>query len=972
MRHASVGGSNDLEIEVRPMIAGFLQGGGLTVGDIERATLRRMTPEEALKRLEGKLPANVTQLLHMASDSKSARKLEEKDMERAMYILNGMVEDAWERMDKIIDDCKMFEARNRGTWDQVMADLDRIASQISDLEGERDDATSCISDMDDQREELTEIHEKEQRVYMRERLENEKELRLRENERNVWNFMMQVTKCGGAAVSFAQESLDSSAHTPSLMSFCQTGDRDFNLVFSNINVQKQLESVMTPRVRRELSAMIESLQSGGRVGALLLQNRTDVPPHSNISLIRTAAVAQATTTVQTTSAFAALPTVALPTIAIEEKPNPKGQWRKCVDGKPNCGLLHDTISLEWGGYRDQVDELKDTMQQNEDAWKKVVDNFNEQLRIIRTERERCTSRLSAATSQLNLDNIEKKEKEQEERELTREFDREMAKCKAQIEEILFTFICAVRKTRNELMKQSTLIPVSSIIDCDVADWVPGACSVDCDDNCPNKVDPWACGGTHTLTRELVQQANQYGIKCPSLTTQRTCNQKKCPVDCLMSQWSGWSACSKECEGGVQGQTRSILTKTKNGGKACDTPAESRPCNTMSCDRDCLLFDWTNWSPCSMACGGGLTHRNRHVDIPTRGNGKCPREDALGLRLQEKKCNEQPCVGDEVCIANMDLILAIDASGSLRESGFDLVRDFAYNLTGRYLPRYFGRGAMQVGVVQFGNGLVAVDGTITPALSIQPLTSDMEVVREKIKELTWQKGFTNMAQALISAETMLQHGGRADAQSAVMVLSDGKPSLIFSTTQKVKKLKEANVQLFMAPIMDNEGEEMHQMEEWASQPWETNLVHIPGLAALKSDFGLFVEQLVSTFCAHAISPTRLNMEETNSQYILLKEGYWPNPKCNRVGVFGTGLSLEQCANLAKGDKRPVFLFRPRDGQCMFVAVEIEQEQYDKWQTERSDPSWDCTEKSPWEGSPGDTYAINPKSLINPYAIEQRET
>ena len=47
---------------------------------------------------------------------------------------------------------------------------------------------------------------------------------------------------------------------------------------------------------------------------------------------------------------------------------------------------------------------------------------------------------------------------------------------------------------------------------------------------------------------------------------KKCNQIKCPVNCDMSEWSGWSKCTADCEGGVQGHTRSILTKPKNGGE----------------------------------------------------------------------------------------------------------------------------------------------------------------------------------------------------------------------------------------------------------------------------------------------------------------------------------------------------------------------------------------------------------------------
>merc|ERR1719161_2026116 len=110
----------------------------------------------------------------------------------------------------------------------------------------------------------------------------------------------------------------------------------------------------------------------------------------------------------------------------------------------------------------------------------------------------------------------------------------------------------------------------------------------CDDNCPDTKNPYACGGWQALTRTILVMPNQYGVKCPDLSRKRKCNQYKCPVDCVLSKWSGWGLYSKACEGGAQGRTRNIVTKPKNGGMACNSLAESAPCNTGSCDRNCKL------------------------------------------------------------------------------------------------------------------------------------------------------------------------------------------------------------------------------------------------------------------------------------------------------------------------------------------------------------------------------------------------
>jgi len=661
----------------------------------------------------------------------------------------------------------------------------------------------------------------------------------------------------------------------------------------------------------------------------------------------------------------------VPAMPVQEEPNMDSQWKKCVDGTHNCGLLHDLMSLEWGKFRDEFDELTADMRKNQQAYDLQKKNFNEQLAVIGDAKTKHMEVLAEAISSINADTEEMNEKDEQKRDLTHEYDKMCAQFRAKITEILYTKICAVRKVRNGLLVNSTETPPDQITDCDVSDWEsksgqcfgPSGAAILCDDTCP-RADPYQCGGKEVMKRDVVVSPSEAGIQCPGLERQKRCGQKKCPVSCSMSAWSGWSKCTKECESGVQSKTRSILVKAKNGGAGCDSVQEERSCNTGSCDRDCTLQDWSDWAPCSMACGGGLTKRSRSVLVPIRGQGKCPTATS-SRRSEQQECNTQVCQGDEICIAQQDLVILLDASGSLGQQGFEVLRDFAANLTRRYKDKYFGISAVKIGVALFGNGHLRTlpDGTtsISPATQVQPLTSDFSLVRTKISQQTWQRGFTNMAQALALADTMLSQHGRSEAQSAVLVLSDGKYSFQYQTEEKARELKDKNIQVFMAPVTDFEGKELDTLKQLASQPWETNYERVPGIAALKYNMEIFVQKFVAKFCPDSMSPLLLRQKEAQREYMLIHENGWPSDECGAWHYEGPKTTKDDCVSAARARGLQTFAWGRSHaaGRCYTEAVAITQAYWDEFSVEREDPP--CPSGT-WLFNPFyDTYAINPGTL-----------
>lgn len=600
--------------------------------------------------------------------------------------------------------------------------------------------------------------------------------------------------------------------------------------------------------------------------------------------------------------------------------------------------------------------LQMQMNKNEYEFTELKMMFNDQIRVLTTSKARFSMQLAEARSNLASDREEKKNKELQKVDLERDYTRYMQDCKKRIMWIMYQDMCAVIVVRNSLLQSSTVCPTPSINDCDVDDWIPEECSVSCDDQCPNPSDPYACGGWQTIQRKIVVAPNECGVQCPDLSRSKKCNQFKCPVNCEMSEWSGWSKCTADCEGGVQGHTRSVLHKPKNGGMSCNTVSESRPCNTGSCDRDCTLATWTDFSPCSVACGGGFQERYRHVLVPTRGFGKCPKKSS-GFRYDRQACNEHPCTGDEVCVAKQDLIIALDGSGSLTEEGFGNLKSFALNILSKYRTHYFGALAMKVGVLLFGNGMVMPDGSVSPAINAQPLTDDLEMVKEMIDALPFKKGFTNMAQAFALAETMYTANGRGSAQSAILVITDGKPSLSFQTREMVEQLDDKNVQRFFVVVNEDGGELLNLMKQWASSPWETNLIHIPGMSPLQADSDMWAQKALTLFCPLSFSPQDLQVREQTLGYMHVKEGGY----CGARGQLLSDQAEDAaaCAALAEGAGVSAFLLGTwfRRGYCYASELEVTPALWSEYANNRVEPP--CNTGGGWIASQiFDFYALAP--------------
>ena len=102
------------------------------------------------------------------------------------------------------------------------------------------------------------------------------------------------------------------------------------------------------------------------------------------------------------------------------------------------------------------------------------------------------------------------------------------------------------------------------------------------------------------------------MACDHLSETRICNDHGCPIDCNLSAWGGWSTCTKSCGTGSQSRGRSIVVAVAFGGKLCDTQSGTQVCNIHECPVDCILSAWSTYGACTVTCGGGSRSRTRSI------------------------------------------------------------------------------------------------------------------------------------------------------------------------------------------------------------------------------------------------------------------------------------------------------------------------------------------------------------------------
>lgn len=512
-----------------------------------------------------------------------------------------------------------------------------------------------------------------------------------------------------------------------------------------------------------------------------------------------------------------------------------GDPHKCtMEANPECQQIRDRYMLMTSDLEDERDDIQEEQDNNDHDCEQGVSSAEANMDSAMTQLKNEQTALAEATADLNQAMETSRLKNDGRRQKVEEMTKEAKKCHDQ-KLSLVQEKNGYLKIRGEMLSMKGLKVF--IQDCKVSAWTAGECSKTCG------------GGMLAKTRDVMLHPIGDGAGCPPLSVTEDCNTQRCPVDCKMGEWGGWSSCTAKCGGGVVERVRDIKRQGVHGGKPCGVTEETQTCNPQSCDTKCKLSRWSAWSACSKACDTGTTFKVRRVKVAASGSEKCPGKFSK-RRMRMKTCHRHACIEKKdkgkglTCTSKRDVVLLIDGSGSLRNSGWDAVKKVSAKIARamgkdvqlsallysgpKDMKKYFKCTGQLWPKRRKGKSLGTPDMKKDCKIEwVQHFSSDKEKVAQKIEKMTWPRGSTLTSQALAMAETELS-GGRNDAQAIVVVITDGKPMNKRKVTVAAKRLRK-KARLMWLAVTKNAPIKL--IQTWASVPVSENVIPVKNFKTL---------------------------------------------------------------------------------------------------------------------------------------------
>merc|ERR1719506_2073565 len=491
-----------------------------------------MSLNEAVKKVK-KLPPAVTNAMKITTTNHhkahhrhdSAQLLEqqaamkkkgiEEALDKAKETLSNMMEETETELDEAILSCKEYDAQTTASLDENSAYRAQLGGQVAEAKGMIAEAKMMISQATTELDELKTISEEHARQCEMTITTQQEGLAILEADLAVSMKVENMTDCDDV----------SPGSTSTMLMQCGTGyARRFKFAgsaashYDGFTQLKSKEGVVAVQRAAKMIMKIDDDSWGNKkyvpsktvTRKGLVRNHRNIPIKTKNGLVQRFKKVSVMSTpspevVNRSSPLSADAAEALVNMTMETSPepvsyNPEDLMEKCtVSGSPSCPMLRDALSQLSAEVRWARDQAAATLADTEAECKRLTEDYERQTQEWEAQLEDNNAKLAETTGVLNTAEENLRQKVIEANELLKMLADARKACVKKIKEGAET-ICGIKSIRQELYQMQTYNPF--IEDCEVGEWQPGECSVECG------------GGERTLTREVVTPASNGGAECP--------------------------------------------------------------------------------------------------------------------------------------------------------------------------------------------------------------------------------------------------------------------------------------------------------------------------------------------------------------------------------------------------------------------------------------------------------------------------
>lgn len=256
------------------------------------------------------------------------------------------------------------------------------------------------------------------------------------------------------------------------------------------------------------------------------------------------------------------------------------------------------------------------------------------------------------------------------------------------------------------------------------------------------------------------------------------------IDCI-GEWSTWSKCSHNCNGGLQSRGYNIIYPGLNNGSPClftNNDVQYKDCNNHPCNDDCIVGEWGEWGECSKVCDGGTHVRKRSI-IPPR---------YITFIYDTKKKEYDSCLNEQLLetyyqVGSEEFTIPEITDASISGGIGNILAD---------RPKYKNKYGYVIVVVRLGDINNPNDQMVLLTLGSEKISRivDLSHIMAKLGEDNMMWDENNKSYKSIVYSNITFHPVKVDANSSSTCVSKYNPDLSFFTepglTMEIRNISDS--------------------------------------------------------------------------------------------------------------------------------------------------------------------------------------